>query len=427
MDRRNFLKISGTASSAICLGLAACQWKEKFRLENIPDEEKIKIGIIGVGGRGLSILEALKNVPEIKVIAICDLFDFRLKNADDFLTHKVRKFKDFNNMLDMKELQAVIIATPLSEHFRMVMAALDRNLHVLCEKALAYSIDQCMAIKQKASCVNKIFQISYQYQLNPMFNAIKQIIDKGYCGRIMRVEGTWDRNGSWRRKLPDPAIVPEVSPAQLERIINWRLYKEYSGGLIAELGSHQFNMIDNILGAHPLKAVGTGGIDYWKDGRETFDNVHVLFDYPNGVKVGFHSGTSNKYEGFQMKFYGDKATIVTQAMDKAFIYPEDQSMDNTDWQKEVDSVTGASIKIIDKDKKRTIKPVEDNNIIFPTDNFYYNTTWLLYKNFAAAINGKKQLLLGLNEGYQSGISVHIANMAIHNNETTFWKPEYDSI
>lgn len=425
MNRRNFLRIGATTTAAITLGLSACATKDKFVPAKVPEADRVKIGVIGLGDRGSAILDVLKNVPEFKVVAICDIFDFRFSKAKERIANKVRTYKDFNEMLDNSELEAVVISTPLFEHYRMVMAALDKDIHILCEKALAYNIEQCVDIKTKAAQSSKLFQISYQYQLNPMFQAIKELIHKGYCGRITRVEGTWDRNGSWRRKLPDLKDVPELSSKEeLERIINWRLYDEYSGGLNAELGSHQYNMIENILGTHPKKVIGTGGIDYWKDGRETFDNVHMLFDHPNGVKVGFHSGTSNAYEGYQLKFYGDKATIITHAMDTATIYPEEKSQ-NEAWRDEVDSVTGASIKIIDNDKRKTINPKISDDIVYPTDNFYYNTTWLLYKNFYKAIKGKEKLILGLDEGYQSAISVHIANLAVRNAEVAEWKMDYN--
>lgn len=424
MKRRDFLRLSGTATAVVSLGLTACvSKKDKFVLANIPDAERIRVGIIGLGDRGTSILTALQNVPEFKVHAVCDIFDFRIKKAKELIDNNIVAYKDYLKLLEDKELEAVIIATPLSLHYPMVMAALDEDLHILCEKALAHTIEQCMKIKMKAKKSSKLFQISYQYQLNPMFQAIKEIINKGYLGQITRIEASWDRNGNWRRKLPDVNLVHEVKPSELERIINWRMYNEYSGGLNAELGSHQFNMIENILGTHPIKVIGTGGIDYWKDCRETLDNVHVLFDHPNGVKVGFHSGTTNKYEGYQIKFYGTKATIVSHSMNTAHLYAEENNSD--EWKDEIDSVTGASIKIINKEKKRNIEANDKADIVYPSDNFFYNTTWYLYKNFAAAIKGREKLLLGLEEGYQSAISVHLANSAVRNSEIAVWKQEYD--
>lgn len=416
-----------TASAAtIYLGITACSDTDSFILEIVPEEERIKVGIVGLGDRGGSILRVLQNVPEIKVVAICDLFNFRLEKAKEKVTNVVTEYKDFNKLLEHEGLDAIIISVPLHEHHRIVLSALDKDIHIMCEKALAHNIEQCQEIKLKAEQSSKLFQISYQYQLNPVYRTIKELVDKGYCGKITRIEAVWDRNGDWRRQLPPPELVPEVTEEELERIINWRMYKEYSGGLAAELGSHQFNMIDNLLGENPTKVIGTGGIDFWKDGRETLDNIHVIFDYPSGAKVNFHSGTTNKYEGFQLKIYGKKATIISTNMDEAFIYPEEDEIER-DWSNEIDGVTGASIKIIgkDDDKKRNIEPVNEANVSYPYDDYYFNATWLLYKNFAAAINGKEKLLLGLDDGYKSAISVHMANMAARNSEIVEWQEEYN--
>lgn len=412
MKRREFLINSSIIAAGIGIGLVGCS-DNKIVPTIIPDEERIRVGIIGLGDRGSTIIKVLNNSPELKIIACCDILDFRLKKGLENIKEKAVGYSDYKKMLDNKELEAVIISTPLHEHSRMVLDALDVGLHIMCEKALAYDIEQSKAIKLKADESSKIFQVSYQYQLNPTFKAIKDIIQKGYCGKITRIDASWHRNNNWRRALPSP---------ELERQINWRMYREYSGGLMAELGSHHLNMIDNIMGDHPLKVVGSGGVDYWKDGREIYDNVYAIFDYPNGVKASFSSILANKFEDQTIKFYGDKATIVTSRMDDAYIYPEEDA--EKEWGEEVDGVTSASIKLIDTDKKRSITPLSKDDSCPFKDN-YHKTTWLLYKNFAAAIKGKEKLVLGLKDGYQSAISVHMANKAIREERVERWLQEYD--
>jgi predicted dehydrogenase len=308
MERRDFLVKSSLIAAGVGVGLIGC--KRVVAPIPIPENERIRVGLIGLGDRGSSIIEVLNKLPEIKIIACCDILDFRLEKGLEKINDKAIGFSDYRKMLENKDIEAVIISTPLHEHYRMVMDALDADIHIMCEKAMTYNIDQSKAIKLKADKSSKIFQVSYQYQLNPTFNAIKEIIHKGFIGKLTRIDAWWHRNSSWRRSLPQEG---------LERQINWRLYKKYSGGLMAELGSHQLNMIDNIIGDHPDKVVGTGGIDYWKDGRDIYDNVFALFDYPNGIKASFSSILSNKFEDQTIKFYGDKGTIVSNRMDEAFI------------------------------------------------------------------------------------------------------------
>jgi predicted dehydrogenase len=98
-------------------------------------------------------------------------------------------------------------------------------------------------------------------------------IREGEIGRVMHVYGYWHRNTNWRRPVPDP---------KFERLINWRMYKEYSGGLAAELGSHQIDVANWVFGALPETVIGSGGIDYWKDGREVDDNIQVVYLVPRG-------------------------------------------------------------------------------------------------------------------------------------------------
>ena len=416
MKRREFLLKSSIITAGIGVGLAGCKDNNDNEVAPtlIPDGERVRIGIIGMGDRGSTIIKVLNASPELKMIACCDILDFRLQKGLENIKGKATGHSDYRKLLENKELEAVIISTPLHEHYRMAMDALDVGVHIMCEKVLTYNIEQSKALKLKAEQSSKLFQVSYQYQLNPTFKAVKDIIKGGYCGKLTRINASWHRNSNWRRPVPSPG---------LERQINWRMYKEYSGGLMAELGSHHLNMIDDIIGDHPVKVVGTGGVDYWKDGREIYDNVFAIFDYPNGVKASFSSILSNKYEGQTIKFYGDKATIIANSMAEAYIYPEKDV--EKQWDKGIDGVTGASIKFIDKDKRRSITPSRDDFKGSPFKKNYERATWLLYKNFAAAIKGKEELAMGLNAGYQSSISVHMANMAIREERIERWLPEYD--
>ena len=100
--------------------------------------------------------------------------------------------------------------------------------------------------------------------------------------------------------------------SQVERQINWRMYREYSYGLLAELSSHQIDFCNWVLNNDPNKVAGFGSIDYWKDGRETYDNIHLVYTYPEGVKATFTCLTSNAKDDYQIKVMGDKATIIIE-------------------------------------------------------------------------------------------------------------------
>ena len=147
---------------------------------------------------------------------------------------------------------------------------------------------------------------------------IVDMIQAGEIGKVSSIQAQWNRNGNWRRKVPDPS---------LERLINWRMYKEYSGGLVAELCSHHIDFVNWVIGENPKKIMGSGGIDYWNDGRETFDNVHLLFNYPSvdetgasviySVDVFINNKTGSKITALGPGMQGKKVGLEIDAISKA--------------------------------------------------------------------------------------------------------------
>jgi predicted dehydrogenase len=134
-------------------------------------------------------------------------------------------------MLDNKAIQAVIIATPLHLHYEMAEQDLKAGKHVYLEKTMTYSIDQAIQLVKLSKQYNKqIFQVGHQMVYTPLYRKVKEMIDKGYLGKITQIDCRVDRHQSWRRPVPEPS---------LEKAINWGMYKVFSGGLTAEVLSHQ--------------------------------------------------------------------------------------------------------------------------------------------------------------------------------------------
>ncbi len=132
------------------------------------------------------------------------------------------------------------------------------------------------------------------------------------------------------------------------------MYREYSGGLTAELSSHQMDIIRWMLKSPPRQIMGVGGIDHWKDGRETRDNTHLIVSHENGVAVSYTCMTTNAYEGFRMTFMGTRGTIVT-SLDEAWISSDallDEARDDGDLPDDVDAVTGATMALTGIQGKR---------------------------------------------------------------------------
>jgi predicted dehydrogenase len=192
------------------------------------------------------------------------------------------------------------------------------------------------------------------------------------------------------------------------------MYRAYSGGLMAELCSHQIDIVNWMLESKPEKIMGMGGIDYWKDGRETFDNVNTLFEYPGGVKASFSALTSNALLGYSLKFLGDKGSIEVQGEQghRAKIYAENFEEDEN-----IDGVSGAT-KIAWENYEgvpiRVQQPATDDHL--PTEN--------AIKHFAQCIEKKELPLTNIETGYQAAISVHLANTAMQQNTIEYWNSSY---
>jgi predicted dehydrogenase len=146
--------------------------------------------------------------------------------------------------------------------------------------------------------------VGLQYTYAPWYQEALRRIREGKIGQVTQIYSYWHRNNNWRRP------VPQGSDAQLEHLLNWRLYREWSGGLLAELGSHQISFANATFGAIPESAMATGGIDYWKDGREIADNVHATVRYPGGQTLQANFITTNRLDGAQERIFGTGGSVV---------------------------------------------------------------------------------------------------------------------
>jgi len=200
----------------------------------------------------------------------------------------------------MPGLDGVTIATPLYLHSKMVLDAFAAGKNVYCEKSLAYTIEECQAIADAYRGSKNVFQIGHQRLYSPEFLRAYELVRNGAIGPITQIRAYWHRNDDWRRPVPNPS---------LEHRLNWRLYRAYSCGLMTELCSHHMQVANWFLGTHPVSVAGYGSINYWKDGRELYDNVNVVYHYANGTQVVYDSLISNRYYGCEIQVMGPRGTI----------------------------------------------------------------------------------------------------------------------
>jgi predicted dehydrogenase len=320
--RRNFLRAIAGVPAVAALGAAAV-------VKGPVKGGRVKIGFIGIGGQGRALLTRTDhNFVEVK--ALCDIRPDSLAAADEILkkagqpaaTHYV----EYKDMLEHEDIEAIITAPPLWAHADIVTTCLNAGKHVLCEKMIAKTRDGYHAMIDTARKNNRVLEIGYQRNYNPVYRtAYEGIIKTGVLGEIYAIRLSWGRNANWRRVQAPPS--KDYDPSKWgyptwEHLVNWRLYWRYSEGLFAELGSHQVNAANWFLGAVPERVQAMGGVYRFKDGREVPDHVFATFEYPGGITGTFSSIESNAFdERFEM-FFGTKGTLIMHNENEALLFDE---------------------------------------------------------------------------------------------------------
>lgn len=308
VSRRKFLSNSTFTAAGVATGLSYY-----FSRDNpvYPDGETVRVGFIGIGARGGALLRAMLRVPGSQVVHICDareeMLEEKKKNILDYKKvnkpnnhHLKEGFKgpkttqNWRDVLADPDVDAVVIATPQYLHGPMAIAALEAGKSVYCEKAMAYTVGECKDLFRLATHKRKsqVFQVGHQRHYSKMYRKVKEMVQGGRIGNVVAARAQWNRNDEIRRPCQDPA---------LEKLINWRLYKEFNGGLMSEFASHQIDVINMLLGTHPESVCGMGGQDYprYEDDRTTTDNVHVILNYEADWKE--HVQTADGEWRFEIK------------------------------------------------------------------------------------------------------------------------------
>lgn len=299
LTRRLFL--DRVVQAAALAGMAqVAPWAAASAAEPI-GRERIRLGVIGTGDRGRALIQNILKTRNCGVAAICDDYSPHLDKGRALLPAGTPAFADHRAMLDAGGIDAVVIATPLDVHARQTFDALDAGLHVWCEKAMARTIADCTAMVDRAQAADRVLQIGHQRLFNPTYlNALARA-RAGEIGTITQVRASWHRNRDWRRAVPPGS--------NLERKLNWRLYRDSSAGLMTELATHQIQVANWFLGAVPTRVMGSGSICFWKDGREVYDHVALIYDYPGGRKLVYTSLLNNARYGCEEQIMGHKGSI----------------------------------------------------------------------------------------------------------------------
>jgi len=309
--------------------------------------DRISVAVIGTGGRGTSgLLDALR-APNVECVAMCDVADFRMdgacKQVDALLAKqnrksgKIERFGDYRKVLDRKDVDAVIIATPDHWHYRPFMAALEAGKHIYQEKPMSLTIEQSLGMVTAAKKYSEVvIQIGTQRRSGKQYPKAKAYIDEGHLGKIVMVRcydtRNWSAHGDpfVRKGLPEQQVdwktfeepCREKHPYDSHRYFAWRWYWDYAGGLVTDVGVHVMDVVHWLTGNSNVKSATCNGGVYLFDHWETPDVVEAVWDYGTHM-VAFVSEFGNARTGSGLTLYGTKQTLEVRGND-VFVWSEDQ-------------------------------------------------------------------------------------------------------
>jgi len=401
ITRRDFLK--GSVATAAAIGLGSVGVFTHASAEMIGPNDTINAAMIGIGSQGGMLLERAVKVPNVKFVACCDIQPSHLKHALD-VAKDAEGYDDYKRLLERKDVQAIVCAVPIGMHAQIAVDALRAGKHVFSEKMMAYTIEDAKHMARVARQTGLKLQIGHQRRSNPNYQHAYKMIQDGLLGKVTHVRAQWNRNASWRRPVPKDST---------EELTNWRLYRKSSQGLMAELGSHQIDVVNWVVGEVPCSVVGIGGLDYYKDGRDINDNVQVVYQYPNGVKFTYQSICTNQYDGATEEIMGTKGTMVLSEGPCMF-YREPKS-DEEVWESMAhkDSSGGKSGIVLDASKSpRLAKAAADGTAIAEVAKLKKDAYTLELEDFFLSIRDGHEPFCSPKVGLETCVAAIKANDAM---------------
>ncbi len=442
LNRRQFIASTAALSAGLFVGQTALGQS---------DSDVINIGLIGAGEQGQVLMDAILKMGKesnIRFIAVCDIWKemnlarvSRRLDAFQTLGHKGTPYVDYQEMLDTeKDLDAVIVATPDFWHADHTCAALEKGLHVYCEKEMSNTIEGARRMVETARKTGKLLQIGHQRRSNPRYRYCYDhyIQESKLLGRMTTINGQWNRSKASCEDLGwpegrqiDEATLNKYGFKDMHQFRNWRWFKGLGGGPIVDLGSHQIDIYSWFLGANPISVVASGGTDYWT-GREWYDAAMAVYEYQTAegkVRAFYQTTTTNSSNGYFESFMGDQGTLViSESANRGSVYRESWVLEEK-WQPWVDKgylkkVEGKPAAKKDNEavldvREGTYAPAE-YSIPIKMDVPYHQPHLV---NFFDAVRGKSKLNCPAEIGYETAVTVLKVNEAIEKGCRLTFTPE----
>ncbi len=295
--------------------------------------DRIRIALIGAGGMGMGDARMSLSLGGVELAAVCDLYDGRLARSRELFGNQVHTTRDYREVLARRDVDAVIIGTSDHWHAPIAVEAMKAGKDVYCEKPMVQRLEEGQAVIDAQRQTGRILVVGSQYVSSMVYQKVAELLAAGAIGELNQVEAWLDRNsatGAWQYSIPPDASPSTVDwdrflgqapkrPFDAVRFFRWRNYRDYGTGVAGDLFVHLLSGLHFATGAlGPNRVYATGGLRYWKDGRDVPDVMLALLDYPKtdrhpeftlALRVNFASGGSG--EAFGFRFVGSEGVITT--------------------------------------------------------------------------------------------------------------------
>lgn len=408
--------------------------------KRVAANDHIQIALIGAGGQGQSDTKVAASIPGVKVVAAADCYDNRLAHCKELWGQDILTTRDYREILDRKDIDAVIIGTPDHWHKQASIDAMNAGKDVYCEKPMIHLYSDGPAMIEASRSTKRILQIGSQRVSSIVYAKAKELLASGAIGQLNMVSAFWDRNssiGAWNYTVPPDAstetcdwprflgTAPKI-PFNGEHFFQWRKWKAYGSGVAGDLFVHLFSGIHFITGAHgPTRAMATGGLRFWKDGRDVPDVLLGLFDYPEGFNLNLHVNfVDGGSEGEGFLFAGSEGTME--------IAGNTLTVNRVPREKEpglmIGSFTdGMQKQIVEtyRQKYPLVEPTEPARVGFdkyvaPRD---YSDSYDHFKNFFAAVRSRQPVVEDAVFGYRAAGAALLSNLSYERDAIVKWDPE----
>ena len=402
--------------------------------------DMINLALIGAGIQGQTDTRFALQTPGVKLVAVADCYDGRLTHAKELWGQDIFTTRDYKEILARKDVDAVLIATPDHWHKQAAVDAMHAGKDVYLEKPMIHIYPDGPAIIDAARSTNRILQVGSQRVSSVVYAKAKELLASGVIGKLNMVQARWDRNsaiGAWDYTVPLDASTQTCDWPRFEgsapkhqwdaqRFFQWRKWKDYGSGVAGDLFVHLFSGTHFITGSTgPTRAMATGAIRFWKDGRDADDVLLALFDYPQGfnlsLRVNFVDG-GEESEGFlftgsegQMEIAGNTVMVNRTPLASEPGYTVSTFADAM--QKQTIEAYRQKYPVKHPDGP----PAQDVQKFAAAPG--YVDSYDHFHNFFNAVRSRQPVVEDATFGFRAAGAALLANLSVSEDKIVHWNPE----